>query len=380
MTWIRCSVTISIPFTPPHVSVNRVKIIDLPGLPVDDEVRDQMAYHLLSVLAVIRYARERAEALQLPAAFAQDTTQTRLELPRFVDGCLSSPCESIRAAARSIGQRLGCNLGYILLTLHRGDAVNRAARPDWMVEDWEHWAKIERLWLGGGLMSGALGELIVQSACDCLAGYGYAGQPRVECSPYREMMAVLGVGRYLPASTRAALCLDFGQTTIKRAGLEFEDGVMVRVRRFESLVRDVDELPTTATPGPDTGRKVLDMMTGAIAQTLNEAIACGMTLDADLMLSVASYVRGGQLLSSGGLYASLDALADDVRPLLADAVFAQTGRALRVHLIHDGTAACALYAGVPNAAVIVVGTALGIGFPPATDFDLRPLAPNLMDR
>jgi hypothetical protein len=371
--------TISIPFTPPHVSVNRVKIIDLPGLPVDDEVRGQMAYHLLSVLAVTHYARERAEALQLPAAFFQDTTQTRLELPRFVDDCLSSPSESIRAAARAIGQRLGRNLGYILLTLHRGDAVNRAARLDWTAEDWEHWAKIERVWLGGGLMSGALGELIIRSARDCLAGYSYAGQLRVEHSPYGEMMVVLGAARYLPALTRAALCLDFGQTTVKRVCLEFEDGVMVRVHRFESLAREVDELPTTATPEPDIGRKVLDMMTGAIAQTLDETIACGITPGADLMLSVAAYVQGGQLLGNG-LYASLNALADDARPLLADAVHVRTGRAMRVHLIHDGTAACALYAGVPNAAVIVVGTALGIGFPPVDELGWRPLAPNLMTR
>jgi len=371
--------TISIPFTPPHVSVNRVKIVDLPGLPVDDEVRGQMAYHLLSALAVTRYARERAEALQLPATFSQDTTQTRLELPRFVDGCLSSPHESARAAARAIGQRLGRNLGCILLTLRRGDAVNRAARPDWTTEDWEHWAKIERVWLGGGLMSGALGELIVRSARDCLAEYGYAGQLQVERSPYGEMMAVLGAGRYLPASTRAALCLDFGQTTIKRACLEFEDGVIVRVRRFESLAREVDELPTTAMLGPDAGRKVLDVMAGAITQTLDEAVANGITPDADLMLSVAAYVQGGRLLGNG-LYASLNALADDARPLLADAIHAQTGQVMRVHLIHDGTAACTLYAGMQDAAVIVIGTALGIGFPPATDSDLRSLALSLMDR
>ena len=370
--------TISIPFTPPHVSVNRVKIMDLPGLPIDDKVRGQMAYHLLSSLAVMRYARERAEALELPAAFFQDTTQTRLELPRFVDGCLTSPHESVRAAAQAIGQRLGRNLGYILLTLYRGDAVNRAARPDWTAEDWEHWAKIERVRLGGGLMRGALGELIVRFARDCLAEHGYAGQPQVERSLYGEMMAVLGAGRYLPASTRAALCLDFGQTTIKRACLEFEDGVMVRVCRFKSLVRDVDELPTTATLGPAAGRKVLDMMRRATAQTLHEAVASRITPDADLMLSVAAYVQGGRLLGNG-LYASLNALADDARPLLADAIHAKTGRAMRVHLIHDGTAASTLYAGAPNAAVIVVGTALGIGFPPATDSDLRPLAPNLMD-
>ncbi len=118
------------------------------------------------------------------------------------------------------------------------------------------------------------------------------------------------------------------------------------------------------------------MMTAAIAQTLDEALAGGITPDADLMLSVAAYVQGGRLLGSG-LYANLNALSDDARPLLAEAVHAQTGRALRAHLIHDGTAACALYAGAPNAAVIVVGTALGIGFPPATDFDLRPLVPAL---
>jgi len=370
--------TISIPFTPPHVSVNRVKIIDLPGLPVDDEVRGQMAYHLLSSLAVTRYAREQAGALQLSPAFAQDTTQTRLELPRFVDGCLSSPHESIRVAARAIGERLGRNLGYISLTLRRGDAVNRAARPDWTTEDWEHWAKIKRVWLGGGLMSGALGELIVRSARDCLAEYGYAGQPQVERSPYGEMMAVLGAGRYLPPSTHAALCLDFGQTTIKRACLEFEDGMIVRVRRFESLAREVDKLPTTATPGPDAGHKVLEVMAGAITRTLEETIASGITPDADLMLSVAAYVQGGRLLGNG-LYAGLNALAEDARPLLADAIHAQTGQVMRVHLIHDGTAACTPYAGIQNAAVIVVGTALGIGFPPTTDSDLRPLAPNLMD-
>ena len=192
-------------------------------------------------------------------------------------------------------------------------------------------------------------------------------------------MAVLGAGRYLPAPTRTALCLDFGQTTIKRACLEFEDGMIVRVRRSESLAREVAELPTTATPGPDAGRKVLEVMAGAIVQTLDETVASGITPDADLMLSVAAYVQGGRLLGNG-LYASLNALADDARPLLADAIHAKTGRAMRVHLIHDGTAASTLYAGAPNAAVIVVGTALGIGFPPATDSDLRPLAPNLMDR
>jgi hypothetical protein len=123
------------PPTPSHVSVNRVRIVDLPGLPVDDEVRGHRADHLLSSRALMRYARERAEALQLPAAYARDTIQTRLELPCLVNACLSSPYEPARAAAQAIGRRLGRNLGHVLLTLHRGDAANRAARPDWTAQE-----------------------------------------------------------------------------------------------------------------------------------------------------------------------------------------------------------------------------------------------------
>ncbi len=62
-----------IPVTPPHVSVNRVRIEDLPGLPLDEEVRGQQASTLLSTAAVIRYARAHAASLGLPSAYAEDS-------------------------------------------------------------------------------------------------------------------------------------------------------------------------------------------------------------------------------------------------------------------------------------------------------------------
>jgi len=42
--------------------------------------------------------------------------------------------------------------------------------------------------------------------------------------------------------------------------------------------------------------------------------------------------------------------------------------------LHDGTAAARAYAGEANAAVITLGTALGVGFPSRYD-RLRPLEP-----
>ena len=70
----------------------------------------------------------------------------------------------------------------------------------------------------------------------------------------------------------------------------------------------------------------------------------------------------------------MNALGDDVRPLIEAAFAARTGRRLPVQLIHDGTAAAALHAGQPDTAVIVAGTALGVGFPQADASELWPVA------
>ena len=223
--------SVRIPHTPPHFSVNRVRIVDLPGLPIDDAVRGQRAVDLLSSWAVIRYARAQAVALELPDAFAQDTRHTRLALPRWVD-------------ARMTGLE----------------------------------------WLGQG-----------------------------------------------------------------------------------------------RAPNPDTGRQVLEFMAQTVAQTWTACTAGGQAPNHDVMLCVAAYVQGGRLLGNG-LYANLSTLADDARPLLARAIAARVPhapRGLRVHLIHDGTAACAVHAGTLRAAMILVGTALGIGFPPPETKGLRPLADTL---
>lgn len=50
---------------------------------------------------------------------------------------------------------------------------------------------------------------------------------------------------------------------------------------------------------------------------------------------------------------------------------------LDVRLLHDGTAAASAMAGEAHAAVITLGTALGVGFPPGAG-SCRPLAPGFL--
>lgn len=93
-------------------------------------------------------------------------------------------------------------------------------------------------------------------------------------------------------------------------------------------------------------------------------------------MSIAAYVQGGTLLGNG-IYARMSRIADDVRTLIAARVAEISDRRPVLHIIHDGTAAAATYAGTPNGAVIVIGTALGVGFTPETANGLRMISPEL---
>lgn len=358
----------TIPFTPPHVSVNRVRIVDLPGLPLDAEVRAQAAYHLLSKEAVVHYALEQASALGLPEALLLDTPEARRDIPLYVDTALHASDAVARAAAAHIAVRLGRNLAYILLALHRGDACNRAVRPDWTAVEWDFWAGIRAVWLGGGVLSGMLGERVIAQAQALLSELGYADVLQVALSPYRREMSLLGAGRYAPAEAAAVLCFDFGQTMVKRARLRLHAGAIAALEPLPALATNwiFHNDPTAAQRY--SGEEVLAFVADLFARTLEET---GVT-EGDLMVSIAAYVDGGRLLGNG-IYARMSELMPDVRPLLAEAVRVRCGRAVRVHLIHDGTAAAALHAGEAHAAVLVAGTALGVGFCPPDATDLRPL-------
>ncbi|MGC9357378.1 MAG: hypothetical protein ACP5GX_05915 [Anaerolineae bacterium] len=357
----------SIPFTPPHVSVNRVRIVDLPGLPVDEEVRGRLAYNLLSVEAIAHYAEAHAVALDLSPI---TTLEERREVPKRVDGALRSSDPEAQAAARAIARRLGRNLAYVVLTLHRGDSVNRAARDEWTALDWERWSAVRQVWLAGGVMSGDLGALIVEEARLLLDALGDGEAPEVAISPCRGDMALLGAARYLSEGDGARLSFDFGHTMVKRARLTLEDGVL-------SSLEHLPAFPTrfSVFNRPDmalgyTGEEVRDFIADSVARTMSES---GIQ-PPDLVLSVAAYVRGGRLLGNG-IYARVSTLAEDVRPLLEEAVEDRTGHRLRVRVIHDGTAAATMHAGEVESAVILVGTALGVGFPSSTVDGLRPVSP-----
>jgi hypothetical protein len=359
----------AIPFTSPHVSLNRAVVADLAEIPVDDEVPGRTGFELLSVAAMTRLARLRAAEMSLPKAFYQDGRKTRAELPHFIASRLSSADPTARGAADDMVRRMGRNLGHLLLALHRGDASNRVARADWTDTDWDRWARVRRVWLAGGLTSGVLGDAILRHARDWLFEVGCGDAIDLRISPHRGATSLVGAARYLPHAPGYYLALDFGQTSAKR-GLVGVSGSAVSELTLLAAVPSAAERPVFLDPDPVcSGRRQKAFIVDAICPTLIAAEERGVELRPDIMLCLAAYVDGGRVIGPSD-YNALMELTSDVRTLLGDALAERTGKAYRIRLVHDGTAAAAVFAGQPDAAVIALGSALGVGFPPARADDL----------
>ena len=366
--------------TPPSASVNRVQIIDLPGLPLDEAARGLRGDELISSRALMSLAAPHASVFGLNAAdlpsVLPDLTRSKALVRRdaalAVGRALASGGPAARDAAQEIAARLGRNLGWLLATLHRGDEINRRVRPDWQPADWEKWAKIRTVWLGGGLSSGLLGETIAASARSLLDELGYIDVD-VRLSPYTSLIALMGAARTLSLLPnepirRRALGFDFGHTLVKRAVLDYEGGVLAQMESLPPVLTEWSEIYPAEEDRAALGRNVLHFMARVIGQTAAERPDAGPYA----VTSVAAYKQNGRLAGNGP-YASIHAaggnrLANDI---LSEATSRAAGRAIAVEPIHDGTAASLAHAGAPRSAVIMLGTALGVGFPPNSEVGLR---------
>jgi hypothetical protein len=352
--------------TPP-ISLNRVRMIDLPGLAVDAGVKGKNAYDLVSTRALAEMIREHADTLTL------DPTADDPGLSRAFDACLDSETPEISAAAEAVARRIGRQLGYVLLALRRGDPVNRAARDEWDDSYWSHWAAIRQVWLGGGLVSGRLGPRLCAYARGIFVEAGYDDY-MLRLSPYGAALPLVGMARRAPADSRMATIFDFGQTATKRALAIYDRGELLTLERFSdhpTTWRDPSHEPGDAD---DEAARLLDRLIDVIAETHAQArIRFGEPPPSPVLASLSAYVRDGQpLLAQCGSCAAIARITDNMQRTIADRLGTMGHSISGVTLEHDGTAAAVAHAGEPRAAVITIGTALGIGFPPG-DAGLRPL-------
>jgi hypothetical protein len=314
-----------IPITP-AMSLNRVKIVDLPGLDIPDHIRGKVSGQLVSSPVLTELIRRHSADLQL------DSDLRDHELHLAFDQSLISGVASVRSAAESIAQHIGSTMGYILLALKRGDEVIHNAREDWNFAYWDHWAQINRVWLGGGLIgSGNLGPYY--SICASGGRRGYS----VTLSMYHPYGADLlsSARRAMFHGNTAAIVLDFGSTLVKRACAMYADDHLIGLRRLRSVPLSWAEGDTL-----EQAKALIDQMVFIIVQTWAEAKILQRVFAPVIPVSVAAYIKNGQpMITQGGNYYKTIRATDNLQAELSRRVSESIHEPASIMLIHDGTAA-----------------------------------------
>jgi hypothetical protein len=220
--------------------------------------------------------------------------------------------------------------------------------------------------LGGGRANGRLGELVRGAAQETLVQCGL--KQTLSLADHPSYLPLIGAARSVPSSDHnAAVVFDFGGTKAKSGIASFtHKGAL---RRLHALPpRDMGDL-TWGEKTAELGAAMVAVMAEAI-RTIEPSI----TLTPIVLCSVAAYVENGEPVRiNRGAYTLLHRLSPDIRAWFNAGIEAAVGRPVDIEFVHDcDVAACAL-AGRPDAAVLMMGSALGVGFvPPAEGY--RPLA------
>jgi hypothetical protein len=311
----------------PAASLNRVRFTELWGFQIPARMVDWAAYALLS-----------AKALADLTARSGDPHE----------------------AARRFGERLG----WLLVTLRLGDPASRAARPDWDDSYWHHWAGITTIHLGGGVVAGEVGTRIAEQAAQTLIDAGM-GDCRVGVAPWPEHLPLIGAARS-GVDASSAVVFDFGHSYVKRAVCRYQAGSLSELRLLPRQPARLPKVPPGSDPTPEQTRHLGEQLVATMAETWRAARMADPAVSSTIVASLASYVRDGQPLArQGGGYAYLLSLSENLAAWLAARLSDTLGQGITVRLLHDGTAAATAFAGEPHAAVIMLGTSLGVGFPPA---------------
>jgi hypothetical protein len=328
-------------YPPTFNSINGLLFAELPAN-CPAQYHGKNGYDFLSSLALTRSIQSNLAELELPAM-----GDGALRLAFF------ERLEAGNTKAISITEEMGQTLGLILLTLHNGTEKNRSANPAKDSAYWEYWAQVEQIYIAGGLTSGNAGQIIASEAqklCPAI---------RVHTSDYPRHLPLLGAARYVPEG-ESALVFDFGGSFVKRAIAKYEDGL--------SGIEILEALPFDASGIPQV---IFDSFVKILADSYRP-------VESSLIpVSIASYVdsTGQPCHNQHGVYMRMASLSDNLPALISQRLSQIIARDVQVKLLHDGTAAASFFSPLENAAVIMIGTAIGLGYPVPRPY-LRPINPH----
>lgn len=340
-----------------NTSLNRLRIIDIPNINVDPEVKGQRGLRLMSADNLIESIKKESSYLDLAVENIPD-----VKLPIYLNKALKSENLKVRLTAEDIARRLGRNLAFILLTLKRGDRVNKEAREDWRDENWDYWRQVENIVFAGGLCNSNLGQRL-KYYIDKLFDEAETPKYKIKFAKNHSLIPMIGAARHSPERCSKLLVFDFGQTLIKRGLANFENDILKDVVQFSSLKsKHVEEIVfENKSEEKEEAKKLKNYIIRIISESWKEVESKYSRPCSTISVSIANDLIEDQFF--GGGYGKLGLLVDNLQQEIAEEVSNRIGRTIKISFIHDGTAAADAYAETDNSVLLSFGTAIGVGFP-----------------
>ena len=337
-------------------SLNRAILSKLPLYGIDDEIEGRAFKDIFSTPLIVEEIRSVSGRYGLDFSSVPDQS-----LPMILDEALVSDDVRYRQMAHRVVKKFGSRLGLLLLTLKRGEEANRLARCDWDDACWQYWNKLETVILTGGLASSMLGRRFKEYIHTV---FDIAGE-----KPYNIMLfdngrylGLMGVAQRLMPEGSASLVLDMGQTNFKRALVRKRGGEISEFVPLESLpslhMRNIfDSDKQRLGSAVELHRYLVKSISGSFRSVDRS------DLSETILISIANYTHDGFLDSVRGGYSKLSMLGAPYSKVLEEDLSSELHKAIRVRLIHDGTATAMYFSDIENAVCVTMGTAFGVGFP-----------------
>ncbi|MCA9948093.1 MAG: hypothetical protein KDE48_00470 [Anaerolineales bacterium] len=333
-------------------SLNRLYIVDLPGFALVEPYRNQTGYDLLSKRALRQLIFTNRVDLNIKPNGSLN----------IIDACFESDDLIVRDTAVAVAEEYGRRLGIMLVTLKRGDDINRMARSGWDERHWALWASVNTVWLGGGLVAGHLGQIAAQTAQKLLRAAGYPAY-RVQRAENAAHLPLYGLACMASAQTQAMLVADFGHTAVKRGLAVYENGKLAALDLLPPAAVDYQiskEIALSQSAVVTFAEWIVDVLTG----TWREFGFGKRPLTSTIGVSMACYLfRGQPPTSEMGLYGRLQLLSDNVQTFLSDRLRTRLAQPVQLRLMHDGSAAALTLPNTEGTVVLMLGTAIGNAFP-----------------
>ena len=257
----------------------------------------------------------------------------------------------------ALTNRLSEGLAILLSSLIEGSSRSRQLNH-LSDADWEFWAGCKHVILDGGMVKGPAANAFLDHLRACLADKGVSVKAdRTLPIDGIRTMSLLGCAVPEPAYYNTIYVFDFGNSKIK-------SGRCLRIGkklRLEELPGVLHKEFWNMKDNPETARMLHETICETIVNTLDYYEDFGPEYRIGMCFA-NNYLR--HQVSNRGSYRSLRLLGDDYRSLLQKSLESQTGKRVSLSLYNDAEAVANLYQKwAPDAAVITLGTHLGIAYP-----------------